>query len=44
MQRGVTARAFDQGAFPAKDAWVFGFGERYRRDVEETPGGSGVAG
>ncbi len=34
VQRGVTSRAFDHGVFPAKDAWVFGFDERYRRDVE----------
>lgn len=33
-QRGVTSRAFTHGVFPAKDAWVFGFDERYRRDVE----------
>ena len=34
VQRGVTSRAFDHGVFPARDAWVFGFDERYRRDVE----------
>ena len=34
VQRGVTSRAFDHGVFPAKDAWVYGFDERYRRDVE----------
>ncbi|QIG41920.1 aromatic ring-hydroxylating dioxygenase subunit alpha [Nocardioides anomalus] len=34
VQRGVTSRAFDHGVFPAKDAWVFGFDERYRRDLE----------
>ena len=34
VQRGITSRAFDHGVFPAKDAWVFEFDERYRRDVE----------
>ena len=34
VQRGVTSRAFDHGVFPAKDAWVFEFDERYRRDIE----------
>ena len=34
VQRGVTSRAFDHGVFPAKDAWVHAFDERYRRDVE----------
>ena len=34
VQRGVTSRAFDHGVFPAKDAWVHGFDERYLRDVE----------
>ena len=34
VQRGVTSRVFDHGVFPAKDAWVHGFDERYRRDVE----------
>jgi Rieske 2Fe-2S family protein len=34
VQRGVTSRAFDHGVFPAKDAWVLAFDERYRRDVE----------
>lgn len=33
VQRGVTSRAFDHGVFPEKDSWVFGFDERYRRDV-----------
>jgi Rieske 2Fe-2S family protein len=33
VQRGVTSRAFDHGVFPAKDFWVHGFDERYRRDV-----------
>lgn len=31
-QRGVQSRAFDHGVFPAKDAWVFEFDERYRRE------------
>jgi Rieske 2Fe-2S family protein len=35
VQRGVTSRAFDHGVFPAKDGWVFGFDERYRRDLED---------
>jgi Rieske 2Fe-2S family protein len=34
VQRGVTSRAFDHGVFPAKDAWVYGFDQRYLRDVE----------
>ena len=34
VQRGITSRAFDHGVFPAKDAWVFEFDERYRRDIE----------
>jgi Rieske 2Fe-2S family protein len=34
VQRGVTSRAFDHGVFPAKDAWVHRFDERYLRDVE----------
>ena len=34
VQRGVTSRAFEHGVFPAEDAWVFEFDERYRRDVE----------
>jgi glycine betaine catabolism A len=33
VQRGVTSRAFDHGVFPAKDSWVLGFDDRYRRDV-----------
>ena len=33
VQRGVTSRAFDHGVFPAKDAWVHSFDERYLRDV-----------
>lgn len=35
VQRGVTSRAFDHGVFPAKDAWVHGFDQRYLRDVGE---------
>ena len=34
VQRGVTSRAFDHGVFPAKDSWVYGFDQRYLRDVE----------
>ena len=34
VQRGLTSRAFDHGVFPAEDAWVLAFDERYRRDVE----------
>ncbi len=34
VQRGVTSRAFDHGVFPAKDAWVHAFDERYLRDVD----------
>jgi Rieske 2Fe-2S family protein len=34
VQRGVTSRAFDHGVFPAKDAWVHTFDQRYLRDVE----------
>jgi Rieske 2Fe-2S family protein len=34
VQRGVTSRAFDHGVFPAKDAWVHEFDQRYLRDVE----------
>jgi len=34
VQRGVTSRAFDHGVFPAKDAWVYAFDQRYLRDVE----------
>ena len=34
VQRGVTSRAFDHGVFPAKDAWVYEFDQRYLRDVE----------
>ena len=37
VQRGVTSRAFDHGVFPAKDFWVHGFDERYRRDVARLP-------
>ena len=33
VQRGVTSRAFDHGVFPAKDSWVYGFDQRYLRDV-----------
>jgi Rieske 2Fe-2S family protein len=33
VQRGVTSRAFDHGVFPAKDGWVYGFDQRYLRDV-----------
>jgi glycine betaine catabolism A len=33
VQRGVTSRAFDHGVFPAKDAWVHAFDQRYLRDV-----------
>jgi Rieske 2Fe-2S family protein len=33
VQRGVTSRAFDHGVFPAKDAWVHLFDQRYLRDV-----------
>lgn len=33
VQRGVTSRAFTHGVFPAKDAWVHGFDQRYLRDV-----------
>ena len=35
VQRGVMSRAFDHGVFPAKDAWVHRFNQRYLRDVEE---------
>ena len=35
VQLGVTSRAFDHGVFPAKDFWVHGFDERYRRDVQQ---------
>jgi glycine betaine catabolism A len=38
VQRGVMSRAFDHGVFPAKDAWVHAFDERYRRDVEDGEG------
>ena len=34
VQRGVTSRAFEHGVFPAKDAWVHVFDQRYLRDVE----------
>ena len=34
VQRGVTSRAFEHGVFPAKDSWVYGFDQRYLRDVE----------
>ena len=34
VQRGVRSRAFDHGVFPAKDAWVYEFDQRYLRDVE----------
>ena len=34
VQRGVRSRAFDHGVFPAKDAWVHEFDQRYLRDVE----------
>jgi Rieske 2Fe-2S family protein len=34
VQRGVTSRAFDHGVFPARDAWVHGFDQRYLRDVQ----------
>lgn len=34
VQRGVTSRAFTHGVFPAKDAWVYSFDQRYLRDVE----------
>jgi Rieske 2Fe-2S family protein len=37
VQRGVTSRAFDHGVFPAKDAWVHGFDQRYLRDLEDDP-------
>ena len=30
----MTSRAFDHGVFPAKDGWVYGFDQRYLRDVE----------
>ncbi len=33
VQRGVRSRVFDHGVFPAKDAWVYGFDQRYLRDV-----------
>jgi len=33
VQRGVTSRAFDHGVFPAKDAWVYAFDQRYLDDV-----------
>ena len=33
VQRGVTSRTFDHGVFPAKDSWVYGFDQRYLRDV-----------
>ena len=34
VQRGVRSRAFEHGVFPAKDSWVYGFDQRYLRDVE----------
>ena len=34
VQRGVTSRAFVNGVFPAKDGWVYGFDQRYLRDVD----------
>jgi Rieske 2Fe-2S family protein len=34
VQRGVSSRAFDHGVFPAKDASVHSFDQRYLRDVE----------
>jgi len=34
VQRGVMSRAFDHGLFPAKDAWVHAFNQRYLRDVD----------
>jgi Rieske 2Fe-2S family protein len=34
VQRGVTSRAFEHGVFPARDAWVHGFDQRYLRDVD----------
>jgi Rieske 2Fe-2S family protein len=37
VQRGVTSRAFDHGVFPARDSWVYGFDQRYLRDVELVP-------
>jgi Rieske 2Fe-2S family protein len=41
VQRGVTSRAFDHGVFPARDAWVHGFDQRYLRDVEPLDASSG---
>ena len=38
VQVGVQSRAFDHGVFPAKDSWVYGFDQRYLRDVD--PGGA----
>jgi len=35
VQRGVTSRAFTHGVFPAKDASVHIFDQRYLRDVED---------
>jgi len=32
VQRGVRSRAFDHGVFPAKDAWVYEFDQRYLRE------------
>jgi Rieske 2Fe-2S family protein len=34
VQRGVRSRMFEHGVFPAKDAWVHLFDQRYLRDVE----------
>ena len=34
VQQGVRSRAFDHGVFPAKDAWVHAFDQRYLADVE----------
>jgi glycine betaine catabolism A len=35
VQRGVASRAFDHGVFPAKDAWVHAFDQRYLGDVSD---------
>jgi len=37
VQRGVTSRAFEHGVFPAKDAWVYAFDQRYLRDLDRDP-------
>ena len=42
MKRTLTPRdayaeassAFDHGVFPARDGWVYGFDQRYLRDVD----------